>query len=252
VGRIRGCHLTLNSGIEKALAISLKHYAMVGLGDLTGKTVIEIGPGDNLGLALCSIANGASSVVALEKFATVQQSPELQAAIYRHFDYRGTAVPSLVVKSFEEYDGPPVDLIYSVDVLENVDDVPRAFKEMARLLKPGGKAIHAIDFCGHNAFMGTGLGFLTCPEWLYQSLHSHLVTSNRVRYGEVLRAIETAGMHFSHVQILERATDAHVESIRPRLQKRWRDFPASDLRILQAVVTATKTTLPGSRLPAQS
>src|SRR3982075_2491960 len=41
--------------------------------------------------------------------------------------------------------------------------------------------VNAIDFSGHNMFEleSAPLSFLVCPGWLYNLMHSHIVTSNR-------------------------------------------------------------------------
>ena len=55
--------------------------------DLEGKAILELGPGDNLGLALRFIAAGAERVVTLDKFA-VPRDPAHEQAIYRELTDR--------------------------------------------------------------------------------------------------------------------------------------------------------------------
>src|SRR5262245_40815380 len=57
-------------------------YAGLSAADLAGARVLEVGPGDNLGVALRFLANGCSQVVCLDKFFP-ERDEEKQLRIYR-------------------------------------------------------------------------------------------------------------------------------------------------------------------------
>lgn len=213
------------------------------LGDIKGKAGLEIGPGDNLGLADCFLANGAQSVHAVEQFAVVQWSEELHCVI--HSSYGGgnpTAKPDFRVCKFEQSSFHDLDFIYSVDVMEHVFDVRQIFREAHRCLKPGGMFVNAIDFSGHNAFnlKFAPLNFLACNDWLYSLMHSNIVTSNRCRPGQVLEALKQEGFIVKGVVPTRYANEDYVRQVRPHLLPRFRNIPTAELTIIEAVIAAQK------------
>src|SRR5215813_13694859 len=62
----------LNQSVTDSLAYIEKQFAnyinYAGLSDLKGRRMLELGPGDNLGVALKFLAAGAASVVCLDRF----------------------------------------------------------------------------------------------------------------------------------------------------------------------------------------
>src|SRR5579862_8343590 len=114
--RKRGCHKVLRLGIDRAADIAIREFSRISihLGDLKGKTGLEIGPGDNLGLAHCFLANGAARVYALERYATVQISKPLRDSIHAHFGSTSANDPQLEIAEFESFRGPSVDFVYSI------------------------------------------------------------------------------------------------------------------------------------------
>jgi SAM-dependent methyltransferase len=240
--RKRGCPEILRDGIDRAAGIALENFPRIAAhtGDLNGKIGLEIGPGDNLALAHCFLANGAAKIYAIEKHPSVRVSKPLADHIRAHFRSACASEPDVQVRDFENFDGPRVDFVYSIDVIEHVSDVRAAFAHIARILKPNGVSIHSIDFAGHNAFAGTRLDFLTCPDGVWNLLHSHLITTNRIRFGEALSCMKDAGLEVEAIDILEQADDEYVESLRPSMIDRYRNLPVEDLKVLQAVVCARK------------
>jgi len=158
--------------------------------------VLEIGPGDNFGVALKFLVAGAKQVVCLDKFYS-QRDTGQQYRIYREMR---TALSDRERKTFdslinlngnidmnteklhythgvgiEEADKilepGSFDLIVSRAVLEHVYDPDAAFFVMNRLLKSGGYMIHKIDFRDHGLFSSKGfhpLTYLTIPESIYR------------------------------------------------------------------------------------
>lgn len=237
---IRASHSHISElGIEGATRLSIEMYRTLAshIGDVGGKVGLEIGPGDNLGLAECFLAAGASRLVCVEQFATVHQSDELRQRIRAELGGNGSAYPELVVLPFETLFGSEkFDFIYSVDVLEHVSDPAAAAKCIAGMLNPGGVSVHSVDFAGHNAYSRTRLDFLTCPDWVWWCLHSSLETTNRVRLGELIRAFETGNLKLESVTPLIETSNQYVETLRPFLNARFADLPTSDLRVLQAII----------------
>lgn len=300
--RLATGNYTTNSGRRhsgKSLEDSLtyigdvfREYLIAGrldLEDLSAKRVLELGPGDNLGVALKFLEAGAASVVCLDKFYS-KRDPGQQAMIYRAlwegFDQQDQARLADALKLGEEVHFNPdclkyihgtgieeaaqlfeegsFDLIVSRAVLEHLGDPDAAFKEMDRLLVPGGVMIHEIDFRDHGMFSRAGmhpLTFLTIKKELYASMtadsgkpngriisyyrdtiealayeHQFLVTrilGIEERFPTAVDFSEARGM--LPPEMLET-----VRTIRPRLRDELREIDEQDLMIGAAFLVARK------------
>lgn len=63
------------------------------------------------------------------------------------------------------------DVVTSISVLEHVDDPKRALREMARVLRPGGRAFVAIpELSGYPFLRMRGLRHITSRRWLRTQL----------------------------------------------------------------------------------
>jgi len=172
----------------------------VQYGELTpdkirNSTVVELGPGDNIGALLRFIAAGASRVFGADHFYSTHDI-EHERAIYlevrsglsqeerRRFDEAVQLEPRLEFNSdrvkyvygkgaqdIDEVVEPgSIDLVVSRGVLQEVYEIDRAFRAMDRILKPGGTMVHKIDLRDYGMFSSLGFHpreFLTVPGWAY-------------------------------------------------------------------------------------
>jgi SAM-dependent methyltransferase len=138
-------------------------------GDLEGKRVLEVGPGDSDGVALRFIAAGAAEVTCIDS-ATPGRHPKQHRRIRRRLvrsrpprerdelrelvDDDGSLVESPRLRwitgvGIEEADGllepGGYDLIVSGSVLQAIEALDEAFASMDRALAPGGSMAHGID-----------------------------------------------------------------------------------------------------------
>jgi len=171
-------------------------YAGLTPAAVAGKRILEVGPGDNFGVALKFIVAGAAQVVCLDKFYS-ERNLEQQTRIYRElrkelspaqarwFDeaielngeikLNPARIEYIYGHGVEEADQilkpASFDFIVSRAVIHNVYDLDRGFDAMDRLLAPGGYMLHKIDFSDENMFSSRGmhpLTFLTIPESIYR------------------------------------------------------------------------------------
>ena len=109
------------------------------LKDSKGLRIAEVGGGKPRVLAKLAEHN---TCINIDKLEGVGQGPKAETAIEGITTikaYLGDFDPRLEDISF--------DVIFSLSVLEHVadDDFNRCFADMARILKPGGRMLHAID-----------------------------------------------------------------------------------------------------------
>jgi SAM-dependent methyltransferase len=163
---------------------------------IEGKRILEIGPGDNFGVALKFLSAGAAQVVCLDKFYSPHDAAQ-EYAIYktlrgrldgesgRRFDeavdlgdgirINGERLKVVYGKGIEDAKGlfgeASFDLILSRAVLEYLTDSDFAFSVMNDLLSPGGMMAHKIDLRDDEMFSGKGMNpltFLTIPDSIYR------------------------------------------------------------------------------------
>jgi SAM-dependent methyltransferase len=199
--------------LEKSVAyINLVYREYLEYSGLTpdavrGWRILEVGPGDNFGVALKFLADGAAKVVSLDKFYS-ERNEEQQKRIYlelrRELRPEQAAVfdESIKLDGRVELNKNRIEYIYghgieeadqilepgsfhfivSRAVLHNVYDIDRGFESMDRLLAPGGYMAHKIDFSDENMFSSRGmhpLTFLTIPESVYRLMAKDSGKPNR-------------------------------------------------------------------------
>lgn len=265
IGRHRGGNAHGHISEDLALAGNREIFTTIlpFAGDLAGKAALEIGPGDNVGVAYAFLRSGCTKVIAVERISTIEID-ERAARILRRidrliendgptFDQIARRAGSRYVldparfeirkEAFESLDfDAPLDVIYSNDVMEHVDDLATVFRTAHRRLAPGGLFINSVDLAGHNCFHDPKrpLDFLTCDEALWSTMFSNVVTTNRVRYSELVGAAKGAGFRVKQVEVLRRADPTYLAEVRPHLLPRFQALPDDDLSIVQCVVVAEK------------
>lgn len=182
-------------------------YSGMAIEDLQDKRILEIGPGDNLGVALMFLASGSAQVVSLDKFLSKRES-EQERKIYQELrrqlnDYSRELFDTIInldgkieinsdklryiyghgIEEANDFLEPEsFDFIVSRAVLEGIYDIDAAFSVMNSLLIPGGLMIHKIDLRDYGMFSGFGmhpLTFLTIPDSIYRLMTKESGRPNR-------------------------------------------------------------------------
>jgi hypothetical protein len=166
--------------------------------EFAGRRILELGSGDNVGVALRYLSIGAREVVCLDRFYAKRDLHQ-QQTIYERL--RDTLGPEEKVRfdevvnlsdgiqfnperlrciygtSLEDtrelFGGEPFDLIMSRVAIQDIYDPEPTFEAMDRLLVPGGHMLHKIDLSDQGMFRDCGLHplmFLTIPERVYRRM----------------------------------------------------------------------------------
>lgn len=193
----RHAALNLDASLDYIERVYNDYLSYAGRPALTGR-VIEIGPGDNFGVALLCLKNGASTITAIDKYRS-NRNPDQQAAIYAalssRFDLAAlfdgppaegtirnfTYLPGMPAERFFTPQTPPYDAVISRAVLEHLDDPLLALDGMWERLQAGGMLVHRIDFRDHGMFAGAHpLSFLTISRTVYRLMTRDTGRPNRV------------------------------------------------------------------------
>jgi SAM-dependent methyltransferase len=184
-------------------------YAGIEEGDLHGKAILEVGPGDNLGVALYFLAKGARRVACVEAFDPIVDERRNVLIYRRLLESFGPAERARAEQAIRIVDertvefaprllhchyrtriedaprrlaGETFDIVLSRAVLEHVADVERGWAAMAELLEPPGAMWHKVDFKNHGYFEQLHpLYFLTCRDRYWGLISAPDPTLNRRR-----------------------------------------------------------------------
>lgn len=183
-------------------------------GDRSLTSIVELGPGDSVGRALCAAACGASEIHLVDVSDTAPEAPDHYHAVGAHLQERDLTVPTLPssagktavfeatgavlhtdgLKALAAMAPESVDLILSDAVLEHLrlEQFETFMAESFRILRPGGIASHGVDLHDH---LGGALNHLRFPQWLWE--HQLMAGSgfytNRLGFSEMQRIAENAG-----------------------------------------------------------
>jgi len=183
-------------------------------GNLAGKTILEIGPGDSLASAFIGKAYGAAGVVLVDVGAFATDDLEVYRSLIAKLSERHLVVSDLEnltstsdalkrcgatylvsgVDSFLEIESASIDYIWSHSVLEHIPkkDLRRLFSELRRILKPDGVMSHNIDFQDH---LQHSLNSLRFSELVWESkiMRNAGFYTNRVRAHQMHGLIQSSG-----------------------------------------------------------
>ncbi len=169
----------------------------------TGKTILELGPGNSRLNAYNFLMNGAKKVILVDKFSRYHASRRqkqfaAQEIKYIKRKYSITELPFLdrygrpqdnciefIQGDITKLNLPLVDFIYSVSVLEHIKFPGIFIKKSTDFLKPGGLMFHHIDLRDHYDFNHPFLFYKYSPEaWdRFLTREGHSFT-NRWRYDD--------------------------------------------------------------------
>ncbi|OGS37216.1 MAG: hypothetical protein A2293_15170 [Elusimicrobia bacterium RIFOXYB2_FULL_49_7] len=226
---------------------------------VAGRSIVELGPGAYNLSALGLLTQGAEKIVFIEPsrhrphpiklkerlqhfwgllpepktpdFATLWQ--DIQTHHHRveyhnaHAEKTGLSPDS-------------VDIILSRSVMEHVRNMPLAFEDQWRILKPGGAFVHFIDLRDH--FFRYPFEMLTVPTWLWEKGLTGSGNSgyqNRLRTDDYAQLAKQAGFHAVRFLALSRAPEAY-RLIKKHLHPHFQGRPDEVMNITVLALSGVK------------
>ncbi len=196
-----------------AIQVFEEHMKRAGLRDLSGKTLLELGPGDSVATALLAYSHGARAIL-LDSGDFASQSLESINVLKEAIAAKGLPVPDFEkvqsradvlhacgatylcegLASFENIESNSVDFIFSQAVLEHIPvaQFSSTQVESFRVLKASGLASHVVDLKDH---LGGSLNNLRFSERCWESnffTRSGFYT-NRIRFDDIIKVFEASG-----------------------------------------------------------
>jgi SAM-dependent methyltransferase len=225
---------------------------------LAGKTVLEIGPGINMGCSMILAAYGAKPVVVdrflapwdreyhgkfyarlRQELSAIDPTADMRplTALIETRGYTDRAIHR-VSASLEKAPLPEAscDFIWSNAVLEHVYDLDDSFRCLYRLTKPGGYNLHQVDFRDHRNF-DKPLEYLLFSDEDFQTTfeNAHSDCGNRWRLEEMTDRLVGAGFEVVDFIATETSRPEYLRGLLPRLRtcgSRYQDWPEDKLHIL--------------------
>ncbi len=223
-------------------------------GSVAGRSIVEFGPGDTLAAGLAMLARGASLYAALDRFVPDYSSPAAKRWYSGVKDSWPTRFEEpwpadldpvtfpessdrvrLITGSVEDASASDqYDIVTSWQVGEHVVDFNAFARLTAKLLAPGGVAVHRVDFGPHDCWRGyeDPLTFLRFSPALWNAMGSKRGFPNRVRHHECLAAWSAAGLS-TECHDVRHFDEARIDF--DRLHPRFRDAPRESLLVRDLV-----------------
>ena len=149
----------------------------------------------------------------------------------------------LIKEYFENVVMPePVDLIFSFDVLEHVEDLPGFFRCCHAALREGGVMIHKIDLSGHSLLEDPipPLDFQTYPDWLYDLMFGKYERATRNFVSDYTREIKNLGFKNIAINPIQKADADYLDRLWPQLRAAAGNLPRDEVAVFDVVITAIK------------
>ncbi len=222
-------------------------------GYLQGKTILEYGPGDILGVALLFYAYGAKTVHCVDRFPLSTKISEKSIAVYRCLlDRLGEAERQRAASAFIKKADPAsglnssaisykvtenglsgardkYDLIISRAVLEHVNSLEDTFHDIKCSMKNNGTSIHKVDLKSHGLDRYTDFDFLTWPSTIYKLMYSHKGFPNRWRVDKYKRLIESSGLKAKKLTPTGKIPQEKLDIIYPKLARDFKNIPPEEI-----------------------
>ncbi len=213
--------------------------------DWSGKRVLEIGPGPDLGTGAIILDRGAASYRAIDAFDLVGMTgSEFYAALATRLngplDKARLSFTQATFPMLPEVEGA-YDLIISNATLEHIDDIPALFRRLRQLTAEGGRMVHHIDAQTHMRWLRERdpLNILRYDERIYRRLLSFPGAPNRMRAEQYVAAASGGGFQVAPIVPGRVAEPHYLDDVLQRLASPFRN--RSDLSLLNFTLLATAT-----------
>ena len=225
---------------------------------LSGRRVLELGPGADLGVGLILLAMGAAKYTAFDVHNLAESAGgEFYDALFEKLKAQ-TDIDALRRELALTQDGSPeklcykcsgdfdlsvldegsIDLIVSQAALEHFDDLRRTIDQMTKLASPGAVLVCEIDLSTHTRWVRDRdpLNIYRHSEAFY-NLMKFRGSPNRVRPAEYRKMLADAGWSDIQQYPLAVLDDDYMSRVGPTLARKFRS-EASEMECLSIALCA--------------
>ena len=219
-----------------------------------GASILEIGPGPDLGNGLILLALGAHSYCAIDLFPFNKDAPpafydilldkiknyqyeSLACQHYETFKEKGFSLKFDFIQvpfpSLEGLSPHKFDFIMSNMVWEHIVDLEATLSNLITAAKPGAIFINKVDLETHGRLRKLDpLNILRYDNRIYQVLKG-VETPNRLRGSDLMQASIKLGLKEAKIIPLKKVNRDYLEVVYPNLSPPFRQKAEEDLEILE-------------------
>lgn len=239
------------STVENYLGLFARH----GI-DPKASRVLEIGPGGSLGAQLL-LADLVAEMIVADRYLTPwkdrheeqyryllagcgREAPHLRQALERRSVEGVLTTHAEPAEDLAGLADGSVDVVMSNAVLEHVEDIDKALRELRRVSRPGAWHFHQIDLRDHwDQSRPLEHLLLSGADFHETRVQSRFDRGCQWRLGDILANIAAAGLQVVEVSPNLQADDRYLADLLPRLRasdSHYARYPEDDLRVLSAFV----------------
>ena len=251
----------LHKGVEESLVyvadVFEDYFRFSGIEKqaFEGKHVLEIGPGDSLGVALMMVGLGAKQVVCVDRFFAYRDPNKERALMAALVDAAPTVAKERMNRCLDSdyrivgdviryMPGVPIemaveklgeirfDYIISRAVLQHVYDIDETYACCRGLIRGGGRMIHKVDLSNLSSIELHPLQFLTYTERLWWLMSSNIGRVNRCRWPQHKATLERNRFTVEKFAPTKILSLSQVQSVRPKLRSPFWEMTDEELSIL--------------------
>lgn len=248
-------HLDYDRQTVHHLTSAYSHYT--GKASVKGKSILELGPGPDLGAGLLWLDQGVSEYTAIDANPLVKDTKtefykrllsktayplSLQTSLDKVFTDEPERLRYICEPSFDlsQVWTESIDIIFSQAAFEHFTDIEKTIDQMSQKVQSGAVFIAEIDFMTHSRGLREKdpLNIYRYSPALY-SLGKFKGQPNRRRPNDYVQALQRAGWTNIQVIPIEVLDTAYVHAIRKQLDPTFRS-PQAEMHTLTAYIMATK------------
>lgn len=231
---------------------------------LTGRRVLELGPGSDLGVGLILLSEGAQQYNAVDANNLVASVPaDFYRTLFTRLKSKGdvSALESeldllnkgmpvrLNYVSRDDFDlvaalgERRVDIIFSQAAFEHFEDINKTIEQLTRVASEDAVVVMTVDLQTHSRWIRETdpNNIYRFPFWLYRLFHFPGIP-NRVRPQEYRVAFERNGWTNIAIYPLTTLSEERLRATQPHLFGPFRD-EQSDMEYLTMLLCARRSTL---------
>lgn len=219
---------------------------------LSGKVLMEYGPGDLPGVAALMVAHGAEKVFCIDRFPLVNLSEKNARVLIDLIEGCNGVQRDRLVSCLADRDNPragfdprrieylvrpnglsqlrgAIDFAFSRAVLEHVNNLNATFDDMVIAMRPGARSIHLVDLRSHGLHRSNPLDFLEWSPLLWDWMYSEKGVPNRWRVDKYRRIVENLPIDLITLEATRFVASEAIAGVRPRLAYRFSKVSDADL-----------------------
>lgn len=231
--------------------------------ELSGKTILELGPGADLGIGLITLLMGAKCYNAMDVHNLVKNVPrefyesffeiaqahappnvieELRTQLALTQSGKNNRLNYVCRKDFDLslFAGQGIDLIFSQAAFEHFDNIRRTFLQLSQVATSGAILVSEIDLNTHTRWLRDvdPLNIYRYSDTFYK-LCKFRGSPNRLRPIEYKQTLEACGWEDVRIIPLTRVTDVYLAKVTNKLNRRFQP-PENRIELLSVMLCAKK------------